>query len=335
MFFFLLKLRFKQFVRILKEFGIFRMLILLFLVFIGIGYVYGKIIFLKEYQIELVFLALIFSLHQNRKDHHFLAYLSKSHNQNRAFKVRIAEYSVLFLLYHLPLLFILKLTFYHLISICVAFGLVLLLSFYSPQKSIKKSFFNQFIQKTTAFIPLSVWEWRMALRKNGILFIPLYILGFVASWFWAAFPYILLFYSLFLVEIYNYLEPKELIQNYPTKKQFWQKRLLSAVIFSNLILFPHYLISLLNLFVFDRYSAANFPTFIFLGILGFCFLIYNLILFQLIFYKYSSLDSKNGKVLNSIPTTIFILISIFLPVSLFICYQTWKKANHKVSIVLN
>lgn len=335
MIFFILKLRLKQFIRILKEFGIFRMVILLLLAFVGIGYGYGKIILLKEYQIELIFLALIFTLHQSRSDHHFLAYLSKNHNQNSAFKIRLTEYSLLFLLYHLPLIFILKLNLYHLISVFVAFGLLLFLSLYSPQKSIKASFLSQFIQKTTTFIPLSVWEWRMALRKNAILFLPIYLLGFVASWFWAAFPYILLFYALFLVEIYNHLEPKELIQSYKTKKKFWQKRLLSAFIFSNIIFFPHYMISLLNLFVFDGYSATNFPPLLFLGILGVCFLIYNLILFQLIFYKYSSLDSKNGKSLNSIPTTIFILISIFLPVSLFICYQTWKKANHKISTILN
>lgn len=335
MIFFLLKLRFKQFVRILKEFGVFRMLILLLLAFVGIGYLYGKIAFLKEYQIELIFLTLIFALHQSRNDHHFLAYLSKNHNQNSAFKIRFTEYSVLFLLFHLPLIFILKFNLYHLILFFISSVLLIFLAFYSPKKSIKASFFKKFIQKITDFIPLSVWEWRMASRKNGILFLPLYILGFVASWFWAAFPYILLFYALFLSEIYNHLEPKELIQTYQTKKQFWKKRLLSTFIFSNLILIPHYSITILNLFVFDTYLTANFPPLLFLGILGLCFLIYNLILFQLIFYKYSSLDSQNGKVLNSIPTTIFILISIFLPVSLFICYQTWKKANHKISTVLN
>ncbi|WP_291722478.1 hypothetical protein [Bernardetia sp.] len=336
---FLVKLRFKQLFRVLSEFGLVRGIILLLLVGVGIGYFYEKFFVLESYQIELIFLALIFSLHQNRNDYHFLSYLSKNQTKNSGFRIRTVEYTSLFFLFHFPLFFVLEISWHQLIYFFISFILSVFLAFYSP-KNVKSIHFALFFKKIILLIPLSVWEWRMTLRKNTVFFL-LYILGCIICVFWAALPYILLFYALFLTEIYNHLEPKELIQSYQTKQKFWNNRLSSAFLFGNLIFLPHYVITFLNLlgikFIFFdiSYSTANFPPLVFLGILAGCFILYNLILFQLIVYKYSSLDNQNGKTLNMFPITIFILISIFLPVSLFIFYQTWKKANRKVALLLN
>jgi len=192
MIFEIINIRIKQIFRILLQIGFVRTILLFGMLSFTIFYVF---IFLKtiEYRVFVVgiFALLILVIHFKRKDKIFLSIYSV-----KPYLIYITEYLSLSILLIIPLVYN-KLWIHSLAYILI----VILIPFIKI--NIKKSSINSVFQK---LIPYSNFEWKAGIRKNLIVFIALWFIGFFSSFFVVSVPIVIFILGVIILNFYENAE---------------------------------------------------------------------------------------------------------------------------------
>lgn len=188
-----LGLHFKQLLRLLKELGIIRSLILLFLA----GAAMARAFTLSPDLLCFVLFFSLFSLHTFRRDKAFLKILP------------IRRYLLYFVEYHLiasPFYLQLLLRQQWIISL-LAFVAISLIPFVNIRLNSKRGSFTRL-----NFIPSEAFEWKSGIRKQGLLIAVLYLLALsLYQYPYVAFVVIVLF-TLISTTFYNEDEPQQMVE---------------------------------------------------------------------------------------------------------------------------
>ena len=230
-YFFILALRLKQLYRLIKEAGIFLVVLALLLM---AGVLLNGLTVLGQWQSiwpGLLIGTSILSLHFYRKDLPFLAQLS----------------------YRLPILLLLEymlaaspffLLFiaYHNSAALLGLASCILLCSLLPEIKIKPS--SLFGHQQLSFIPLTFFEIRLGFRSKLPWVIGMASIGLASPWLLGLLPVLVFFYSVMLVSFFDHFEPKEQIE-VALKKTFLSRKIFSNILFFQLTLSPYYLVFLL------------------------------------------------------------------------------------------
>ncbi len=294
-------LRLKQTYRMFAEVGIGILLILLFLVSIVTLGLMAKLE--KSESIYWAFLIAFpaTSVHFARKDIDFLKHI----NIKKQF-----IYSTEYLLLSIPFVVIMAffqkpttLMFGILCSVGVAF-----LPQRKPKIDVKTYDF--------AFIPLSLYEWRIGFRKNAWSIFLIYFLAFAAAKFEGTILIFALLSATTISSFYDYCEPKEW---FLTRFSLWKKVREHLLAWSIFIL-PHLLL----------FEILHFELW-YLGLITWYFGAMCVAFY--IVYKYAAWSPFRTKIGTSAAANIFVAMMLVIftsPACIFAIGYYWKKANRNV-----
>lgn len=307
-----LKIRWAQFLRELKSLGLFYAFILLSGI-VAILWVFYQVQDKPEprYGTMLFIVALIFSIHLNRKDHRFIKLVSE-----QPYLVYITEYGFLALVF-----IFLSLIKSHTISMFFLLPAIITISFINV--SIISNAKSGFIG---GFIPASNYEWKSGVRTTGwfipflilcgVLLAPLPFASLVICW-------VILALS---ISFYEQGESREMVQSFllPTHKFLLHKTGVHVMTFL-LCIFP----VLITNFVF-------FPDKWWLGLSFVLFCIINIAAF--VTAKYAvwqhGQTNKSQSLLNSIGM-VGLFIPFLLPIPIINLIRNYRKATYNLRPLLN
>src|SRR5690606_5858337 len=149
-----------------------------------------------------------------------------------------------------------------------------------------------------------------------------YIIGLILVFFFPITPIMMLYWMTFSGELYAQIEDREIIQSYRTRENFYKQKTKSIILACNLLFFPHYI-----LFVF----LYGIPQILILLI---CIIFFNMVFIYALLLKYT-LKAINKKVQNTIPITLYFILTPFLPISLYLIYKVWRKNREKLIQLLS
>ncbi len=194
----LIKIRFSQIYRGIKDIGLFRAIVLILIIVpILLIFLYNRLrIPNYNYIITGVAIFLVFIIHRRRKDYNFLSKLVKH-------PALICD--VEYLIFSLPLL-IVYLIAYQYLPVLIYVIVLLPVSFTIPTPKKNRAF-----QVIIKYIPYGLFEWQSGFRKNLLPVILFYILGFLGIykiWFSAISVFLL---TMLICSFYSEYEPKKLL----------------------------------------------------------------------------------------------------------------------------
>lgn len=282
----LLKIRLKQFVRILKEIGVIRTIILVAL-FI---FVLGVINEYSQKDSSIIYVLLIYSF--------FIFYVNLKREDVKFIKLYFPKYYFVFLfeniLISIPLIIILLI---NQLWIWVLFFVVFvfLVSFFHFTKNQKT--INSFFQR---IIPDENFEWKSGFRKNLYLIVFLWIIGLSASFFIGTIPVVIFVLGIIILNFYEQVESIQILiaDGYGTKK-FIFKKVTNHLRDYFVLVFP--LVIIFMIFHIEYYYISLIIFFVF------AFLIFYSILLKYTFYRP---NEKSGAMQTF---TVFGILSIFVP----------------------
>ncbi len=302
-----LKIRIKQFFRILKATGILRLIFLLFLTFFLLIFLYKQIEkkSLSPY-VSTFYAFFIAMIHLSRKDKHFLECLYEKY-----FLVYIFEYFLI----SLPLLIF---NFIHQRFFEIFFFAIFLVIISFLRKTFQKENRNSFIIN---LIPKESFEWKAGVRKNffGIIF--LYLGAIFGSFFIGAF-FIFLFFSLGIIfSFYQICEPRNILEI----NNFTPIRFLKRKIFITLKLFS--IFCFLPSILFFIFHSKFFHLGIFGIVISYIILIYNVLQKYAFYFPNENLSANS--VLNGIVLLSF-FIPFLVPLTFFLIIRNFFKAKKRL-----
>jgi hypothetical protein len=304
-----LLLHLKQLFRLLKELGIIRSLILLFLA----GAAMARAFTLSPSRPDLLCFVLVlslFSLHTFRKDKAFLKILP------------VRRYLLYFVEYHLiasPFYLRLLLDRHGMIAL-LAFAAISLIPFVNIRLNRNGSSFTRL-----NFIPSEAFEWKSGLRKHGLLIAVLYLLSLsLYQYPYVAFVVIVIF-TLISTTFYNEAEPQQMVEVFQlAPRQFmfrkWEMQLM---------LFWTGCIPLMLIYLF-----ANFAYWYVLPVLVLVSSIIQILSINLKYSFYAPGESINKTIFIAI-YVLSLFVPFFVPVPLVMMLNYQRKAMINLKGYLN
>jgi|GEM_PF-3233758 len=253
------------------------------------------------------------SLGLKRKDTEFLSFVFK----NKTLFIFLIEYLTLYLFLELFALSVHSIDFLMILPLLIIFTMAVYQSIF--KRKVKKFYF---IRELTRALPLHAFEWRSGIRQSPLLFLSSYVVGIILLFFFPITPIMMLYWMTFSGEFYAYIEAREIIQSYRTHKYFYKQKIKSILLACNLLFLPHYI-----LFIF-LYTTPQIQ--ILLG----CAILFNMVLIYAFLLKYT-VKTISTKVQNTIPITLYFILTSVLPVSLYLLYKVWKKNRENLRALLN
>ncbi len=256
--------------------------------------------------IYLIIYFTCFSFLNKRRDTKFLAKLF----ENKSFLMQIQENLIVFAF--VTLLIYSKITDFKILIFCFLWAIL------SP----KISFNMDILQlKIIDLLPVHIFEWKSALRKNIFSYLILYILLFLSSYHPFTYIVMLLLVLSSFIEIYKYLEPKELYKSYFQKFSLVEKYKISLKVFNVIIIPPFILFGFINT-LYSEFLLLFFPV--------------NLFILEIISRKYKNY-SDNRRIIEFNPVLLIILLikSILIVPSLYSIRNNTQIANKKISVYVS
>ena len=315
------KIRLSQFLRLLKGIGLFRIIVLLLILWFVSFTVFSFLILPENTSKSLIVIALLLlSIHASRKDKHFIKTTIKS-----SYSIYLSEY--LFLI--LPFL-VIWIVYNNWIGIGLLIPIVLLISLISIDLklqylgSIIKLLINPFSSNLNSkfkvslpFISNSSFEWISGIRRNLLLLFPVYLFFLAFSFK----PYVavvgLIFISILVSGFYYLGEPREFVEFFAKNPREFILRKIFINLKQLLILFTPILI-----------IALLFQTSTWYYLIG-AVIISFLIQVLTIVFKYGLFEENANLNRNSIITSInilFVIVPLFWPVPLIMGIRYYIKA---------
>ena len=298
-----LKIRFKQLLRALVGIGIFRLFVLLailFLIIMGLSLQVSK-----EPNVFIVSglsLFIILTVHLKREDKLFL----KTHFNH--FKLL---YFIEYLVLSVPLLIMLIIHNQWII----AFAYIPFL-FVIPYINIKTTYVN-YNTKLQKLIPDNCFEWKGGLRKNLLSLSLIWIIGFCTSFFIGSVPIVLFILGLFPLSFYEKGESLQMLMAWEMRT----KSFLLIKIKNQILLFSALSIPLIIAFVLFHPERWYIPVAEFILLLS--FQIYIIVL-KYAFYKPNM--KSGGAQMFSAFGAISIFMPFFIPVVWILTVWFWFKS---------
>jgi hypothetical protein len=308
----ILKIRLLQFYQILLELGLLRVFFLLGLLIFALFYLFSNVS--KGENIDFVsgfFILLVLSIHLKRKDKAFL-YI----NVLNPYKIFLIEY----LLVSSPIMVLLfYFGFWQYALIIITF--LIFISF--VKIGIRIASINTKIQE---WIPNDNFEWKSGVRRNLLVFIPLYLVGLTTSFYPASVPVILLILTVVILNFYDNPEPVDiLISKELAPKPFLKEKLLKHLI-------TYFIFSLPLVILFMVFNAGYYYIILFEYIVLSILLLYSILLK----YAYYRPNVKSGatKIFTNIGV-LSILVPFLLPIVLVLIIKFAFQANQNLKFYLD
>ena len=282
----ILKIRLKQFARILKEIGVIRTIILMAL----FAFVLGTINEYSQKDSYRIYVLLIYSF--------LILFINLKREDVKFIKLYFPKYYFVFLfeniLISIPLIIILVFNQLWIWALCFIV-LVFLLSFFHITKNRKT--INSFVQR---IIPDENFEWKAGFRKNLYLIIFVWILALSASFFIGTIPVVIFVLGIIILSFYEQVESIQILiaDGYGTKK-FIAKKIIKHLRDYFVLVFP--LVIIFMIFHIEYYYISLIIFFVF------AFLLIYSILLKYSFYRP---NEKSGAMQTF---TAFGVLSIFVP----------------------
>ncbi len=298
-----LKIRFKQLLRALIGIGVFRLFVLLailFLIIMGLSLQVSK-----EPNVFIVsglYLFIILTVHLKREDKLFL-------------KTHIDHFRLLYFIEYLILSvpFIIMLIVYSQWIIALAYIPFL---FVIPYINIKTKYVN-YNTKLQKLIPDNCFEWKGGVRKNLLLLSLIWIVGFSTSFFIGSVPIVLFILGLFPLSFYEKGESLQMLMAWEMRT----KSFLLIKIKNQILLFSALSIPLIIAFVLFHPGRWYIPVAEFILLLS--FQIYIIVL-KYAFYKPNM--KSGGAQMFSAFGAISIFMPFFIPVVWILTVWFWFKS---------
>lgn len=266
-------------------------------IFISIGFHLPS----KTYFILPIYLLVTVPLQLTRCDHEFIQKLNYSKKI-----IMGSEYNLIVL----PVTLILVCHIQIVIAIIghILVSMVAIIPF--KQNYSKRKLTNPLVQ----WIPKRLFEWRCFFRRNKFFWPICYLLAILLSVYVFVIPLGLLIFMLTIPQMYNHLETKELIYNYPATNRFLWVKLRDHSLFIHILFTPLYL-----LFLLLHYNQWYILVFFIISI-------ESVICFELA-YKYAQINNTTYTVHNQLPSLLFFGMILFFPAALLYIYFFWNKAT--------
>ncbi len=305
----LLQFRLRQSYRFLKDIGgIYIVLVILLLA----GYLLRSVELLlnaQSYRAALVVAFIFLMIHLSRSDQHFLKLLNVSR-----YKVFISEYFLFSLPFNLIFLFTGN---YQSILVLV---LALTGIGFLPAPGLKKS--SVLSKLPLEFISVEAFAIRAGIRKQALVFIPIYLSGIFLGSYREAIFVVIFILSIFIGSFFEEIESPSIISKQYVGKNFIVQKIITNSIAVHLLFAPLYF---LFLFYHPTFYYLLFPILVFV----------QLVLTFSIGYKYSHYYPGRRKVNNALPLSIFcgsILIPFFIPIPLTYAGYYFAKARKNMHL---
>jgi len=303
-----LNFRLKQVWRFIQEIGL--PLLLIFFV-VTIGFTFKGLVILSQiegYEMAVISLFLVGSVHIARKDYPFL----KSLNIKKPLLL-FFEYSLMILPVSIILLFmgkIVPLMFWHL-------GILPILLL--PLGSLKRGSTTPLF--SFSFIPIKYFELRTGLRRTFLGLVLFYVIALGCSFFIGTLILWSLLVLMILPMFFEYFEPKEMLQPIYKQGNFLRKKVTKHLLIFQITMLPHYL-----LFLFFHTEMWYLALACFIGI--------SLSIMFSIVYKYSNYRPNIPKMFSNTFHAVFLgtlVIPGFVIASVGLIFYFWQKANNNLA----
>jgi len=308
----ILDIRIKQAYRMFSDIGIFRTVFLVgFVALFFISLFFSIKDNTKEELVMGIFLLSILFLHLKRKDKEFIEiYAPKPH------PVFLTEYAIL----SIPL--ILSLFSKYLWGFVIVYLFILTLI---PLLKItpKKSSLNTVFQK---WIPDENFEWKAGTRKYLLLFMVLWPVGFLTSFFTASVPVILFILSAVVLSFYQKSEPLSiLLAGELSTVPFLKKKVKSQLLSFSVLVLP----LVLSFIIFH-------PRFYYIPVLEYVLFVILIIYTLLLKYAFYQPDKESGAIkVYSWIGAFCLFIPVFIPVILILSVKFLFQASNRLNFYLH
>jgi hypothetical protein len=297
------KIRLFQFFRLLKGIGLFRIIILLLILWLIFFLAFQFLISPENTVKSLIAIGLsLLSLQVSRNDKHFIKTTIKN-----PYSIYLSEYLLLIL----PFLVI-----WIVYSNWIGIGLLILIILLIPLISINLNLNSKF-KVRLPFISISSFEWISGIRRNLILLIPVYLFILAFSFKQNVAVIGLIFLSILISGFYYYGEPREFVELFAKNPRDFILRKILINLKQLIILFAPILI-----------IAIIFQTHTWYYLIG-AIIISFLIQVLTIIFKYGLFEENANLNRNSIIVflnILFVIVPMFLPVPIIMSIKYYKKA---------
>ena len=288
----LIKIRFLQIFRELSYIGLFRAMFLLIIIvpFVAIFLYQRLAIYPYNYIITGVTLSLILLIQRRRKDFQFIFKISQK---------PAITYWIEYLVFTTPLIILYLLTkqFWLLILFC---SLLLIISFIIPKLKVNKPY-----NKIIKFIPNGFFEWQSGFRKNIIIIIPAYLLGFLGLYEISFSAVSLFLLTIIFVSFYSEYEPGKILEAGETgASKFINNKIYNHLRSYILFILPVCLLSLVHYELWSYIIISVFAS-------------VNLVLFAIVL-KYSYYYPNSFSNAHQMITAFVCLFSVILPLAVIV-----------------
>lgn len=290
----LIKIRFSQIYKGIKDIGLFRAIVLI-IVLIPLLFVFlYKRLQIPNYNhiITGVALFLVFMIHRRRKDYYFLFKLSKHPG---------LTYYIEYLFFSIPLIIIYLFAnqYFHILGFIL---LLILISYTIPNAKT-----NRIYLSIIKYVPAGLFEWQSGFRKNLIPTILFYIFGLLGVykiWFSAISVFLLI---MLICSFYSECEPRKLLDATELNaSSFIKNKLFRHVKYLILFILPIFALSFVH-YEYWLYIIVSFLVVINLQV--------GAILLKYAYYNPNILSGTH-QLLGSI----ILLLSVILPVSIIFLF---------------
>ncbi len=307
----IIKLRIIQTYRAIAEIGIFRILILLTILFIAFFYLFSELSNTNnKYYISVGYFVIIFFIHIKRLDTVFLKIYLKKYKT-----IQFIEYIII----SIPLIIGLLINSYVLIPFYV-FAIIVVVHI---EINIKKSNRNTKIQR---LIPYHSFEWKAGVRKNLFPIYTLWILGLTTSFFIGTVPIVILILAIFQISFLEKCEDLQIILAFEkSSTKFISFKIKNQILLFFALVFPLLLAFLI--FHFDKWYIITIELIILLSLQVF------FVILKYAFYKPG--EKPVGMQMYSSFGVISIFMPAFIPVVWILTIYLYFKSLKKLNFYLN
>ncbi len=308
----ILNIRIKQAYRILSQIGLFRTIVLF-------GFIAPFIIslFIKtkgsnyEQTMSGIFLLSVLFIHIKRKDKEFVEIHALKPQQ-----VFFAEY----LLFSAPM--IVSLFYKSMWKYLIIYLIVLILISYL-KTGLKKKSINSAFQKQIAD---DNFEWKSGVRKYFLLFVVIWPLGLVTSFFVASVPVTIFFLGVIVLSFYEKSEPLQiLIAGELNTLRFLMKKIKSQLLSFSVLILP----LVISFIIFH-------PRYYYIPLLEYIIFLILLVYTILLKYAYYQPTKESGAVKTfTMIGSICLFIPVLIPLILILSVKFLIQASHRLNFYLN
>jgi hypothetical protein len=301
----ILKLRLLNLTRVIAEGG-WRAIVLFFVVLAVVIYSIKSLTDHNLTQLNIAVCCLLLFTDRTRKDTPFLFLMKKHGNM-----LRLIEYALIILSFNS---YALWLSAHNLLypagDILFAAVMVIL------PRSKSSGKIPDVIRALTLFLPVQLYELKYGLRQLSLLIAVFWIASFVLSFYGPALPFFIIIISIFFIDHISYKEPIEITQSHQYVANALNHRMFKLATAIFFFFIPQLIISLYLWYstLFAWIILASFW-------MAISTISYSLLL------RYASHDESYSSLSKNIQVLLFLIATLFPPISFYLLYKQYKYAE--------